>query len=136
MNQINLAEYIIHFGVNNNKLTFYVMIKKLIFNFKNSINGIKFGLKENSFVLELIGGVILIPYVFFSDINLIYKLLIITVYILLLAFELLNTAIEKLCNKINKEIDEDIKIIKDLASSAVFTLLILLIIIIIISFIL
>ena len=111
------------------------MIKKLIFNFKNSINGIKFGLKENSFVLELIGGVILVPYAFFSDINLINKLLIITVYILLLAFELLNTAIEKLCNKINKEIDEDIKTIKDLASSAVFTLLILLMIICIISFI-
>ena len=110
------------------------MIKKLIFNFRNSINGLRIGLKENSFILELIGGIILIPYVILSDINIIYKLSIIIVYFLLLAFELLNTAIEELCNKINKEIDEDIKKIKDLSSSAVFCVLILLIFFIFLSF--
>tara|TARA_Y100000389_G_C17241156_1_gene403176 strand:+ start:313 stop:654 length:342 start_codon:yes stop_codon:yes gene_type:complete len=110
------------------------MIKKLIFNFRNSINGLKLGLKENSFILELIGGLILIPYVLLSDINITYKLSITIVYILLLAFELLNTAIEELCNKINKEIDEDIKKIKDLASSAVFCVLILLILLIFLAF--
>ena len=29
------------------------MIKKLLFNFKNSINGLRLSLKENSFILEL-----------------------------------------------------------------------------------
>ncbi len=110
------------------------MIKKLIFNFKNSINGLRLVLKENSFILELIGGAILIPYVIFSDISIIFKLSIIITYILLLAFELFNTAIEKICNKINKNYDEDIKAIKDLSSSAVFIVLFLLIILIIFSF--
>ena len=110
------------------------MIKKLIFNFKNSINGLRLVLKENSFILELIGGVILIPYIIFSDINIIFQYSIIIIYILLLAFELLNTAIEKICNKINKNYDEDIKAIKDLSSSAVFIVLFLLIILIIFSF--
>jgi diacylglycerol kinase (ATP) len=111
------------------------MIKKLILNFKNSINGLRFALSENSFILELIGGMILFPYIFFSDLNIIYKLSIIIVYVLLLAFELLNTAIEELCNKINKEFDKDIKAIKDLSSSAVFVVLALLLILIILSFI-
>tara|TARA_Y100001958_G_C20888476_1_gene315662 strand:+ start:172 stop:516 length:345 start_codon:yes stop_codon:yes gene_type:complete len=110
------------------------MIKKLILNFKNSINGLRFAVSENSFILELIGGMILFPYIFFSDLNIIYKLLIVIVYVLLLGFELLNTAIEQLCNKIKKEIDKDIKVIKDLASSAVFIVLILLIVLIILSF--
>ena len=103
------------------------MIKKLISNLKNSINGLKLALSERSFVAELDGGLILIIYLFLSDLNLIYKLLIIVIYILLLAFELLNTAIERLSNKINLEFDEDIKSIKDISSSAVFVVLIILI---------
>ena len=76
------------------------MIRKLYRNFLNSINGLKITLKENSFILELIGGVFLIPYIIFIDISLLIKLLIFTVYFLLLAFEILNTSIEKLCDKI------------------------------------
>ena len=63
-----------------------------------------------------------------------FKLLIFTVYILLLTFEIINTAIEKLCDKITKELDEDIKIIKDLASASVFVVLLLLIILILSTF--
>ena len=103
------------------------MIKKSISNLKNSINGLKLALSESSFVAELVGGLILIIYLFLSDLNLMYKLLIIVIYILLLAFELLNTAIERLSNKINLEFDEDIKSIKDISSSAVFLVLIILI---------
>ena len=91
-------------------------------------------LKENSFVLELIGGIFLLPYLFFLDASFLLKMLILTVYFLLLAFEILNTSIEKLSDKITKEIDPDIKNIKDLASAAVFVVLIILIILIIFTF--
>lgn len=110
------------------------MIKKLFFNLVNSINGIKVAFKEHSFVTELLGGIVLIPYVLLSDLTNVFKLSIIIVYLLLLAFELLNAAIEKLCDKITKEIDNDIKIIKDLASASVFIVLIVLIILIIFTF--
>ena len=109
------------------------MIRKLYRNFLNSINGLKITLKENSFILELVGGVFLIPYIIFIDISLLIKLLIFTVYFLLLAFEILNTSIEKLCDKITKANDEDIKEIKDLASAAVFVVLSILVILIIFS---
>ena len=107
---------------------------KLYKNFINSMNGLKIALKENSFIIELIGGIFLIPYLFFLNHSLFLKLLILTVYFLLLAFEILNTSIEKLSDKITKEVDEDIRKIKDLASAAVFVVLIILIILIIFTF--
>tara|TARA_B110001469_G_C9400837_1_gene205981 strand:- start:191 stop:523 length:333 start_codon:yes stop_codon:yes gene_type:complete len=107
---------------------------KLYNNFINSINGIKMALKENSFVLELIGGIFLLPYLFFLDASILLKMLILSVYFLLLAFEILNTSIEKLSDKITKEIDLDIKNIKDLASAAVFIVLLILIILIVFTF--
>ena len=51
-----------------------------------------------------------------------------SIYFLLLAFELLNTAIEKLSDKISKNFDPDIKKIKDISSASVFIILILLLI--------
>ena len=110
------------------------MPNKFIINLINSLNGLKLALKEHSFVAEVLGGMILIPYVLFSDLTLIFKLILITVYFLLLAFELVNTAIEELCNKITKEIDSDIKKIKDISSASVFIILIILIVLIFYSF--
>ena len=110
------------------------MIKKLYKNYINSLNGLKIAFKENSFILELIGGIFLIPYLFFLDHSLFLKSLILTVYFLLLAFEILNTSIERLSDKVTKEIDEDIRKIKDLASASVFVILIVLVVLIIFTF--
>jgi len=107
---------------------------KLYKNFINSINGLKVALKENSFILELIGGIFLLPYLFFLDKPHLIKLLILTIYFLLLAFEIFNTSIEKLSDKITREIDLDIKNIKDLASASVFVVLLILIILILFTF--
>ena len=110
------------------------MIKKLYRNLINSLNGLKIVIKENSFILELIGGIFLILYLFITDISTLFKILILSVYFLLLAFEIFNTSIEKLCDKITKETDKDIKIIKDLSSASVFVVLFILIILIIFTF--
>ena len=110
------------------------MIKKLYGNLINSLNGLKIVIKENSFILELIGGIFLILYLFNTDISTLFKLLILFVYFVLLAFEIFNTSIEKLCDKITKETDKDIKIIKDLSSASVFVVLFILIILIISTF--
>ena len=110
------------------------MIKKLYGNLINSFNGLKIVIKENSFILELIGGIFLILYLFITDISTLFKILILSVYFLLLAFEIFNTSIEKLCDKITKETDKDIKIIKDLSSASVFVVLFILIILIISTF--
>ncbi len=108
-------------------------IKKIYFNFVNSINGIREALKEHSFIIEIIGGILLIPFLIIVNSDIHIKILIIVTYLLLLAFELINTSIEKLSDKINKDFDLDIKNIKDMSSAAVFIVLIILIILIIYS---
>jgi len=108
-------------------------IKKLYLNLTNSINGLKLTLTEHSFIVEILGGLVLIPYLIIADLNNIFKLIIIITYFLLLAFELLNTAIEKLSDKVTKKFDGDIKKIKDISSASVFMILILLIVLLILT---
>ena len=103
-------------------------MKKIFLNLINSINGLKITLTQHSFIAEILGGFVLIPYLIITDLNNIFKLIIIILYFLLLAFELLNTAIEKLSDKITKNFDEDIKKIKDISSASVLVILSLLIV--------
>jgi len=109
------------------------MIIKLYKNLINSINGLKIAIREHSFLVEIILGIIIIPYTLIKIISIELKLFIIVTYFILLAFELINTSIEKLCDKITRNFDEDIKIIKDLASAAVFIILLVLLFLIILS---
>ena len=104
------------------------MITKLYKNLINSLNGLKIVISEKSFVMELILGVFLIPYIFLSNIDFNNKLFLLVLYFLLLATEIMNTAIEKLSDKFTKDFDNDIKNIKDLSSASVFIVLITLII--------
>ena len=103
------------------------MITKLYKNLINSLNGLKIVISEKSFVMELILGVFLIPYIFLSNIEFNHKLFLLVLYFLLLAIEIINTAIEKLSDKFTKDFDNDIKNIKDLSSASVFIVLITLI---------
>ena len=110
------------------------MIKKIYENLINSLNGLKIVINEKSFVMELILGVFLLPYVLISNIDFNHKLLLLVLYFMLLAIEIINTAIEKLSDKFTKDFDNDIKSIKDLASAAVFLTLIILIVTFILTF--
>ena len=110
------------------------MIKKLFNNLINSINGLKIVIKESSFILELVLGFFLIPYIFLSNIDFNYKIILSVLYFLLLAFEIMNTAIEKLCDRITTDLDPKIKNIKDLSSAAVFVVLLIFIITFLASF--
>ena len=108
-------------------------MKKIYSNFLNSINGLREVLKENSFILEIIGGLFLIPFLIIVETDSLIKLLIIVIYFILLAFEIINTSIEKISDKIKNDFDLDIKIIKDMSSAAVFIVLLVLIFLLIIS---
>ena len=108
-------------------------MRKFFFNLLNSINGIKVAFKEHSFIAEILGGLILIPYLIIINLDNVFKLIIISTYFLLLAFELVNTSIEKLSDKISKDFDTDIKKIKDISSASVFIILTLLIILLILT---
>lgn len=102
---------------------------KFYYNLINSINGLKEVFKEHSFIYEIFFGIFIIFYLSNFNINSSDQTLIIFTYLLLLVAEIINTSIEKICNRITKKIDPEIKIIKDLSSAAVFLVLIFLIIV-------
>lgn len=94
-------------------------------NLKNSLAGIRVACSDTSFRAQLVLGFLSIPLVVFSEAAMIGKLAAIGTYLLLVAAELVNTALEKLCDRITTEHDQAIKEVKDMASAAVFVVLIL-----------
>ncbi len=95
-------------------------------NFKNSLAGIRWALSDKSFKGQIALGFLTIPWIVFAEsIPFGYKYAVIVTYAVLVSVELLNTAIEVLCDRITTEFDEAIKEVKDIASSAVFIVLML-----------
>lgn len=93
-------------------------------NLRNSFAGFNAAWADKSFKAEIALGVVLIPLVVSSSTVDIYaKAVVIATYLLLLGFELINTAIERLCDQITLEYDLNIKHIKDISSAAVFLIL-------------
>jgi diacylglycerol kinase (ATP) len=103
-------------------------MKKLQANFINSLNGLRFALTEHSFRLELWGGIAIALLLVFVPQSTLFKLIVALAYIALLVVELLNTALEKLSDRLTREQDPQIKIVKDVASAAVFLTLLALIV--------
>tara|TARA_B110000037_G_C16899399_1_gene415534 strand:- start:380 stop:718 length:339 start_codon:yes stop_codon:yes gene_type:complete len=110
------------------------MFNKLFNNLINSLNGLRVAIKEHSFALELLMGLFILPLIILGQIDFFLKIIILILYFILLSFEIINTSIEKLCDKITTDIDKDIKDIKDLASASVFIILILLLSLLFIAF--
>lgn len=95
-------------------------------NLRNSLAGIRAAFLDNSFRGQLFLGVVSIPLIVYWEAATIgYKLAAIGTYVLLVAIELLNTALERLCDRITTEHDQAIKEVKDMASAAVFVVLVL-----------
>jgi len=86
----------------------------------NSWNGVRFALRsEAAFRQELAVFVPAVPLAFFITENSWKRLALIGVLLLLLVVELLNTAIEKLSDRVNMAIDPQIGRVKDMGSAAV-----------------
>jgi len=86
----------------------------------NSWNGVCFALRsEAAFRQELAVFVPAVPLAFFITENSWKRLALIGVLLLLLVVELLNTAIEKLSDRVNMAIDPQIGRVKDMGSAAV-----------------
>jgi diacylglycerol kinase (ATP) len=92
----------------------------------NSWNGLGFALRsEAAFRQELAAFVLAVPLAFVIAEDAWKRLALIGVLMLLLVVELLNTAIEKLSDRVNLAIDPQIGRVKDMGSAAVgLTLLI------------
>ena len=86
----------------------------------NSIQGVVWMLKsERNFQLEILGLIVNLFLIVFLKLNAIDTALILIVSFSVLSLEILNTAAEKICDIIQPEFDERIKIIKDISAGAV-----------------
>lgn len=102
---------------------------------KNSINGLVSYAKEGKSIIIYILGVIFETIMgFVYNINGLEWILIICILGIILAVELLNTAIENVCDAITKDYNNYIKVAKDCGSAATFIVTLVAIILNIIIF--
>jgi len=101
-------------------------LKRLYLATINSWNGLKFAVRsEQAIREELVGLLLAIPLAFIVGTTPERRLELIAVVLLLIAVELLNTAIEKLADRLTRDIDPQIRDVKDMGSAAVLAALII-----------
>jgi diacylglycerol kinase (ATP) len=101
-------------------------LKRLYLATLNSWNGLKFAVRSEQAIREELAALLLaIPLAFIVGTTAMRRLELIVVVLLLIAVELLNTAIEKLADRLTREIDPQIRDVKDMGSAAVLAALII-----------
>jgi diacylglycerol kinase (ATP) len=88
--------------------------------FRNSFRALRRGMREETALKEEIALLLLaVPVSIVLTDDGWRRAMLIGVLFVLIAIELLNTAVEKLCDRLNPELDETIGYVKDLGSAAV-----------------
>jgi diacylglycerol kinase (ATP) len=94
--------------------------------FRNSCAGLFYAVRtERAVRQEAIALLIAVPAALIIGQTLWTKIALISVVLLLLAVELLNTCIEKLCDHVTPAIHPQIKVVKDMGSAAVLAALLI-----------
>lgn len=90
---------------------------------KNCIEGINYTINhENNFKREIILGIIAVILSFLLKISILEWVIVLLLINFVLVCELINTALEKAVDLYTKEFNETAKIVKDVASGAVFVM--------------
>ncbi len=101
-------------------------MKRLYLATINSWNGLKFAIRsEQAIREELVVLLLAVPLAFIVGTTAVRRLELVVVVLLLIAVELLNTAIEKLSDRLTREIDPQIRNVKDMGSAAVLAALVI-----------
>lgn len=96
------------------------MIRKVAKGFGYALNGFRIALRqEHNFQIQVVGAMFVFGASFFFNISALEFAVIMLTAGFIMSIELLNTALEELCDKHTKEHDPHIGKIKDLAAAAV-----------------
>ena len=91
--------------------------------FKYALQGIASSVKdENNLLVQFSSSMMVIMFAVFLRCTFVEWAILISMCFLVVSFEMMNTAIENICDRITLEHDEKIKKIKDIAAGAVLTL--------------
>jgi len=95
-------------------------------NTKYALDGLKHAIQtENSFKIELLCALFILPLIYIIDVSIISKLLLLVTAFLVLIVELINSAIENVVDLVTKEIHPLAKSAKDIGATAVMFSIIL-----------
>ncbi len=95
-------------------------MNRLIKSFSFALNGIKHCFSsEPNFYIHVVASIVAICLSFLLEISRIEFIVVILCIAVVLAAEMMNTAIEQICNRITRERDVEIKVIKDISAGAV-----------------
>jgi len=87
-----------------------------------ALHGLRFLTREKSFLREL--SLVFLAFIALAIRVNLFSITLLIISFIILSFEAINTAIERLCDFIHPGIDQNIKAIKDVSASAIFILLI------------
>lgn len=98
-------------------------MKKQLKSFKHAFNGIWSAIKEEGHLrFHLIAAFYVILFGFYFKLSAVKWAVILILITLIISCELINTAIERICDLITKDFDTRIKYIKDISAAAVLVL--------------
>ena len=104
---------------------FFKTTQKLRLNLNHSLRGLAVATKEHSVQVELFTVIPLLFLLFLSEGSLLLKISTLIILVLLISIEILNTAIERLSDRVTKAHDPLIRDVKDLSSAAVFLMVVI-----------
>lgn len=87
--------------------------------FKHAFDGLKIALKEKAVITQVVLAVLAIIGGFIIRLDIYEWLAFIICIFNVIAFEIMNSVIEKICDLIDENYNEKIKVIKDMSSAAV-----------------
>ena len=92
--------------------------------FRYSMSGLRFALRETAIRQELALGAVLLVFVGLAHIEIVLKLILASLWFIVLVTELLNTAVEAVVDLVSPDYHELAKKAKDIGSAAVFCALV------------
>lgn len=101
-------------------------IMRVVYATYYSLNGLRAAFKSEAAIRqEIVAMLVLIPVACWLDVSMVERILLIMSLFIVLIAELLNTAVEKLCDHVSTDIHDLIGKAKDIGSAAVFVSLLL-----------
>lgn len=95
------------------------MLKTILRSFSYALNGLRLVLHERNFRIHILAFILVCFAGFYFNINKSEWLAIFIISSVVFSLEIVNTAIEKLCDRLSVEEDTQIKKVKDLSAASV-----------------
>jgi len=95
-----------------------ISLKTILKSFNYAFIGIKISSEQHNFRVMLLGAILVVILAIVLKVTIVEWLILILIISLILSLETINTSLEKLCDYIEPNPSDKIKIIKDLASGA------------------